>query len=1015
MAIKTKAELKGYFRKGMYPTESQFADWLDSYRHKGDKVGLSEVEGLAGALNGKYDAGLGRELAANQEKQGEELVRLGLVQRQQGEELTEVETLAEGVMIYPFDMTVYHGIELMGQPIGTVAFSIEMGRFIERGESGIIDYNEYNTQGDDGKIRPKRDRIYRRADRLYVMLHDLETDTYRPEILGFEEVEKNLVQPMAAGLDRRIDDESSARVDQDNVLRDAIEAEAKARGEALAELRATVEAEIASGSAAGHGTASLELRRREVLPFDYYVGSVEEWVDLQKKTQFLLKEGDIVYNICFPGFVQWDGEAFRTSWGERVLEDVESPRGASGHGEDARAEVFAQEQGEETQAGGLSHSTPGADMDPRGASGHGGAAVLGLGGLVSGPDLGEAGLLEMIDFADSDYYGDLWPLAEEATCRQPGRQSLFRLRSDNSLWCWDGAGLVKVSDISALAGLREELDETAETLAGIRGTVDELGIDEFGLAGENNNSLEISMGGERLTAAITADPEYGQRVIEAPWSETVVLIANLSGWGVTTLRTSFQRGFSGMISGGSNHIHEVVKCIARRNAYTPPNEKIGDLRSSAAYVEPMIVRYGNVQYLALRFKQSGKFLLEGWLKDCLKEFVMLKVETTGGMPEGVTEEIQFARQSYLDDFNVSVANRLKPAVLTTEDLNRIPPSKTEEDAGVSYYIADSGNECKNKPWRVYGFWLKVEAMISKGVMVVYQTLTTFGNKPTTYRRECQVSIWSEWEEVPNPETEITSIREAVGLGEKPPQVFIERFTSHLSIFKSLRQLAPEFNSDTNCFEFNELTDISYADARAIDLMMEPHVYDCYSGGSGGIDRFAHLNVRTFTIIVGTTRRLNLMDTFVDSNLETLRIVNIDGLSCENDISWGSGSRTTPRMARLKKILGDLVFYSGSDWQTYSVKFDMPMLEQIRIRCSYIDADRGLDFSLCPKLSLESVRYTIERSTGKPLLTYHPDVYAKLSGDVSNAEASKLSADELQEWIALMDLAVAKGFTIQTTN
>ncbi|MDE7180378.1 MAG: hypothetical protein K2N88_04205, partial [Muribaculaceae bacterium] len=224
-----------------------------------------------------------------------------------------------------------------------------------------------------------------------------------------------------------------------------------------------------------------------------------------------------------------------------------------------------------------------------------------------------------------------------------------------------------------------------------------------------------------------------------------------------------------------------------------------------------------------------------------------------------------------------------------------------------------------------------------------------------------------------------------------------------------------YNSATNCFEFNELTAISYADARAIDLMMEPHVYDCYSGGSGGIDRFAHLNVRTFTIIVGTTRRLNLMDTFVDSNLETLRIVNIDGLSCENDISWGSGSRTTPRMARLKKILGDLVFYSGSDWQTYSVKFDMPMLEQIRIRCSYIDADRGLDFSLCPKLSLESVRYTIERSTGKPLLTYHPDVYAKLSGDVSNAEASKLSADELQEWIALMDLAVANGFTIQTTN
>ena len=205
MAVRTISELKKCFRKGMYPTESQFADWLESYRHKGEKLGLSEVEGLAGALNGKYDADLGRELAAMQVKQGEELKRLGLVQREQSKDLAEVSALAEGVMIYPFDWTCYHGIELIGHPIGTVAFSVELGRFIVRGESGIIDYNEYNTQGDDGKIRPKRDRIYRREDRLYVIRHDAETDTYRPAILGFEEVEKILVQPMAEGLDRRID------------------------------------------------------------------------------------------------------------------------------------------------------------------------------------------------------------------------------------------------------------------------------------------------------------------------------------------------------------------------------------------------------------------------------------------------------------------------------------------------------------------------------------------------------------------------------------------------------------------------------------------------------------------------------------------------------------------------------------------------------------------------------------------------------------------------------------------
>ncbi len=56
MAIRTIAQLKAWFRKGLYPTESQFADWLDSYRHKQESVKMSEVTGLTIALNQKYNA-----------------------------------------------------------------------------------------------------------------------------------------------------------------------------------------------------------------------------------------------------------------------------------------------------------------------------------------------------------------------------------------------------------------------------------------------------------------------------------------------------------------------------------------------------------------------------------------------------------------------------------------------------------------------------------------------------------------------------------------------------------------------------------------------------------------------------------------------------------------------------------------------------------------------------------------------------------------------------------------------
>lgn len=55
MAIRTIAQLKAWFKRGMFPTESQFADWMDSYRHKQEKVSMSDVSGLTIALNQKYN------------------------------------------------------------------------------------------------------------------------------------------------------------------------------------------------------------------------------------------------------------------------------------------------------------------------------------------------------------------------------------------------------------------------------------------------------------------------------------------------------------------------------------------------------------------------------------------------------------------------------------------------------------------------------------------------------------------------------------------------------------------------------------------------------------------------------------------------------------------------------------------------------------------------------------------------------------------------------------------------
>ncbi len=62
MAIRSIAQLKAWFKRGAYPTAEQFADWLDSYFHKEEKVPIDSVDGLSGRLNAKYDKTEGEEL-----------------------------------------------------------------------------------------------------------------------------------------------------------------------------------------------------------------------------------------------------------------------------------------------------------------------------------------------------------------------------------------------------------------------------------------------------------------------------------------------------------------------------------------------------------------------------------------------------------------------------------------------------------------------------------------------------------------------------------------------------------------------------------------------------------------------------------------------------------------------------------------------------------------------------------------------------------------------------------------
>lgn len=70
MAIRRKEQLRSFFKRGAYPTESQFGDLIESMRHKLEPVPMSDVQGLPGALNGKAD---GEDVAAALESLAESL------------------------------------------------------------------------------------------------------------------------------------------------------------------------------------------------------------------------------------------------------------------------------------------------------------------------------------------------------------------------------------------------------------------------------------------------------------------------------------------------------------------------------------------------------------------------------------------------------------------------------------------------------------------------------------------------------------------------------------------------------------------------------------------------------------------------------------------------------------------------------------------------------------------------------------------------------------------------------
>ena len=212
-----------------------------------------------------------------------------------------------------------------------------------------------------------------------------------------------------------------------------------------------------------------------------------------------------------------------------------------------------------------------------------------------------------------------------------------------------------------------------------------------------------------------------------------------------------------------------------------------------------------------------------------------------------------------------------------------------------------------------------------------------------------------------------------------------------------------YNETTGFFELNGIKDIGYAEAlRIMDVSTWPKLD---LGGSYLSD--IKLSIRTALPLNTPIMSVYSLRAFAHNNTD-IEVININqGMYS----SCSSIEQAFGYCLKLRSILGVITANFTSAALARSAFGDCRSLEDVRlhhIRCS-------ISFAHSPRLSLDSIDYMITNAanTGAITLTFHPDVYAKLTGDTANEAAAALTEEELAQWVAITEAAAAKNISFAT--
>lgn len=201
-----------------------------------------------------------------------------------------------------------------------------------------------------------------------------------------------------------------------------------------------------------------------------------------------------------------------------------------------------------------------------------------------------------------------------------------------------------------------------------------------------------------------------------------------------------------------------------------------------------------------------------------------------------------------------------------------------------------------------------------------------------------------------------------------------------------------YNHNTGFFELNGLTDITYEQALEI--------YVKWTNSTCIREAYLGANIRT-------NIPHPLQDGIVANKSFYLCKMEVCNLSYLNPIFVrGSIGEMFRNCINLERVIG-AIYYSSADTLFYTGS----KLKEIRI------VNAGADMWLeSPVLSFDSLDYLVNHRLYLHIpatVTVHADVYAKLTGDTTNAAAAALTPEELAQWTALVERAAENNTTFAT--